>query len=188
LLVSNPIFYGTLFTIIFTLTKPIGGIIFGIAFWTMARKISKDNLVRSYVIICACGFMLLFTSNQAVILTFAFYPPFGLATVSFVGISSYMILVGIYYSALSVSQDTEIRREIRRLAIKESKLLDIMGMAQMENEIRRRVLQIITSNKSIMEEDAGIDSSLSEAEIAQHLETVLTEIRTNKQRKSDTLA
>jgi hypothetical protein len=58
----------------------------------------------------------------------------------------------------------------------------------MENEIRRRVLQIITSNKSIMEEDAGIDSSLSEAEIAQHLETVLTEIRTNKQRKSDTLA
>ena len=78
--------------------------------------------------------MLLFTSNQALTLTFAFYPPFGIATISFVGISSYMILVGIYYSALSVSQDIELRREIRRLATKESKLLDIMGMAQMENK------------------------------------------------------
>ena len=188
LLVSNPIFYGTLFTIIFTLTKPIGGIIFGIAFWIIARKISKDNLVRSYVIIAACGFMLLFTSNQAVVLTFSFYPPFGLATISFVGLSSYMILVGIYYSALSVSQDTEIRREIRRLAIKESKLLDIMGMAQMENEIRHRVLHIVTANKSAMEEDAGIDSSLCEDEIAQYLETVMVEIKIKKQRKGDTVA
>jgi hypothetical protein len=74
-----------------------------------------------------------------------------------------MILVGIYYSALSVSQDIELRREIHRLAIKESKLLDAIGLAQMENEIRRRVLHIVRYNKSIMAQDTGIDSSLGEA-------------------------
>ena len=40
-----------------------------------------------------------------------------------------------------------------------------------------------------MAEDAGIDSSLSEDEIAQYLETVMVEIKVKKkQRKSDTAA
>jgi hypothetical protein len=39
-----------------------------------------------------------------------------------------------------------------------------------------------------MEENAGIESSLSEAEIAQYLETVLAEISMKKQRKGDTVA
>src|SRR5919198_4345481 len=60
MLVLNPIFYGIIFTIIFTLSKPLGGIIFGIGFWLVARNIHKDNVVRSYLVIAAYGFMLLF--------------------------------------------------------------------------------------------------------------------------------
>jgi hypothetical protein len=138
LLMSNPTFYGILFTMLFTLSKPIGGIIFGIGFWMVARNIHRDNVVRSYLIISAYGFLLLFTSNQAIVLTFTQYPPFGLVTISFVGLASYLVLVGIYSSAISISQDAKLRREIRHLAIKESKLLDSIGTAQMEQEILKR--------------------------------------------------
>ena len=185
LLISNPVFYGILFTIIFTLSKPIGGIIFGIGFWMIARNIHKDNVVRSYLIISAYGFLLLFTSNQAIVLTFTQYPPFGLVTISFVGLSSYLVLLGIYFSAISISHDANLRREIRHLALRESKLLDSIGSAQIEDEIRRRVLHMARMNKSEMVE-SGVPSALDEEDVHQYLEDVLKEIKTIKKKGSFT--
>jgi hypothetical protein len=179
LVISNPIFYGILFTIIFTLSKPIGGIIFGIAFWLIGRNIHKGNVLRSYLAISAYGFMLLFASNQAIVLIFTYYPPFGLVTISFVGLASYLVLLGIYSSAISISQDAKLRREIRRLAIQESKLLDSIGLAQMEEQIKKRVLQVAKINKSNMEE-AGVPSAVDEEDMNQYMQDVFKEIRTIK--------
>jgi hypothetical protein len=177
LLISNPTFYGILFTIVFTLSKPIGGIIFGIGFWFIARNIQKDNVVRSYLVISAYGFLLLFASNQALILTFTQYPPFGLVTISFVGLSSYLVLLGIFSSAISISQDASLRREIRRLAIRESKLLDSIGRAQIEEQVRKRVLHMTSVGKSEME-GAGIPSTLDDDDVNRYMQDVLREIRT----------
>lgn len=182
LIISNPIFYAILFTIIFTLSKPLGGLIFGIGFWMVARNIHKDNVVRSYLIISGYGFLLFFTSNQAIVLTFTYYPPFGLVTISFVGLASYLVLLGIYSSAISISHDANLRREIRRLALRESRLLDSIGSAQMEEEVRRRVLHI-TRNKSDMVE-TGVPSSLNEEDVHQYLDDVLKEIKTIKKKGS----
>lgn len=183
ILISNPIFYGILFTIIFALSKPIGGIIFAIGFWMIARNIHKDNVIRSYLIISAYGFLLLFTSNQALLLTFTQYPPFGLVTISFVGLSSYLVLVGIYSSAISISQDATLRREIRHLAIRESKLLDSIGTAQMEQEIVKRIVTVAKKHSDSIIEKTGVQPSLSEHDMKQYMEEVLREIKTSKMKE-----
>jgi hypothetical protein len=183
MIMSDPIFYGILFTLIFTLSKPIGGIIFGIAFWMIARNIHKDNVVRSYLIISAYGFLLLFTSNQAIVLTFTPYPPFGLVTISFVGLGSFLVLVGIYSSAISISQDANLRREIRHLAIKESKLLESIGLAQIENELRNRVLHMAALSTSDAAE-SGVPSTLEEEDVSRYLDDVLKEIDASKKKGS----
>ena len=92
------------------------------------------------MIISAYGLVLLFVSNQAIVFVNEPYPPFGLMTISFLGLSSYLLLIGTYYSAVSVAQDSKLRQSIRNLAIKESKFLDSIGSAQMEQEILRRVV------------------------------------------------
>ena len=186
LLISNPIFYGILFTIIFALSKPIGGVMFGIGFWMTARNIHKDNVVRSYLIISGCGFVLLFTSNQAVILTFTQYPPYGLVTASFVGLASYLVLVGIYSSAISISQDASLRREIRRLAIRESKFLDNIGTTQLEQEIIKRVVTVAKKHSHIITEKSGIEPSLSEHDMKLYMEEVMREIKTSRKKDSFT--
>ena len=184
LLISNPIFYGILFIMVFTLSKPIGGIIFGIGFWMVAKNIHKDNPVRNYLIISAYGFLLLFTSNQAVVLTFTQYPPFGLVTICLVSLSSYLVLLGIYASAISMSQDAKLRREIRHLAIKELELLDRIGSAQKEEEIRKRVLHIARLNRSDMAAEVGVPSALDEEDVNQYLVDVFKEIKTIKKKGS----
>ena len=49
LLSSQSIFYGVLLTLVFTLSKSAGGILFGIAFWTAIRNIHESSVVRNYM-------------------------------------------------------------------------------------------------------------------------------------------
>ena len=180
LLQSNAIFYGVLLTLTFTFSKPAGGILFGVAFWIVARSIRHDSAVRDYMIIAALGLVLLFTSNQVKVLLTGPYPPFGLVTISFMGLSAYMILVGIYSSAISVSEDSILRQSIRTIAIKESSLLDSIGMAQMEQQIQRKVVEFTKRNQDRMAEETGIQSAMTEDDMKQYLEQVIREVKIQK--------
>jgi hypothetical protein len=177
LLNTDPVFYGILLSVVFIVSKAAGGILFGIAFWLIARTISRDNVVRQYLIIAAVGFVLLFVSDQAPVLTNAPYPPLGLASISFMGLASYLILIGIYSSAISVSEDSKLRQTMRGLTSKEPKLLDSIGSAQMEQEIQKKVIELTKRNQDRMAEETGIQSSLTEEDMKEYLQQVIKEIQ-----------
>jgi len=176
---SEPILFGVVYTLFFSATVPAGAILFGIAFWSVARNINR-NIVKQYMMISAYGMMLLFSSNQASGLVLVPYPPFGLVTVTFFGLASYLVLIGIYSSAISVAEDSELRRSIRSFAIKESKLLDSIGMAQMEQQIQNKVLEFTKLNQERLVEESGIQSSLSEEDMKLYLQQVIEEVKKTK--------
>jgi hypothetical protein len=155
------------------------GIIFGAAFLSIARTLQKGSALREYMIIAAYGLLLFYVAGTATA-TQAAYPPFGLASVSFTGLSCYLIYTGLYSSAISVSQDAELRQSIRKSALKEVKFLESMGTAQMEQELQKRVLTIAKENSDSMAEETGVQPSLSEDEMKQYLEEVIKEIRVRK--------
>ena len=69
------------------------------------------------MIVSSYGFALLFISNQAIVLVSAPYPPFGLATISFTGLSSFLVTLGIYSSAVSLAHDAKLRRDHKDFCI-----------------------------------------------------------------------
>jgi hypothetical protein len=180
LLNVQPVSYGIVLTLIFTFSKPAGGVLFGIAFWTVARNIRQDSAIRNYMIISAYGLVLLFVSNQAIVLAEVPYPPFGLVTVSFIGLSAYLVLLGIYASAISVSEDSKLRQSMREVALKEAKFLDSIGTAQMEQEIQSRVIALTKQNQDRMAEESGIQSSLTDDEMKEYLKQVIEEVKKAK--------
>jgi hypothetical protein len=131
------------------------------AFWSLARRTRATEL-RNYLIISAYGLALIFALEQAIILVNKHYPPFGLATISFLALSSYLLLIGIYSSAISESEDSQLRQSIRNSALRETKLLDSIGMAEMEHEIQRRLITITKQNQDRLVVESGIQSSLTE--------------------------
>jgi hypothetical protein len=179
---SDPVTFGVIYTLVFYLSKPVGGILFGIAFWSIAKKVGRSQ-VRDYLIISAYGLVLLFTSNQAIVLVNFDFPPFGLATTSFVGLSSYLILVGIYSSAISISQDAKLRQTIKKMTVEESKLLDSIASAEVEKQIVHNVLSTIKANQEEMKYEIGIETSLDEKDMVNYLQEVIKETRT-KQRSN----
>jgi hypothetical protein len=175
---AYPVTFSILYTLIFTMAKPIGGILFGVAFWIIAATLKRDNYtIRNFLIISGYGLMLVFASNQAILTVNYPYPPFGLAAVSFMALASYLLLIGIYSSAISVAHDVELRRSVRRLAVKEFKLLDSIGTAHMEQEIQRTVLKLASRQQEAMEADTGVGSSLDEEDVKQYLDEVLVEVK-----------
>lgn len=173
---QDPVLFGIAYNLIFSLAKPVGGILFGIAFWTVARNLS-NHAVKRYMIMSAFGIMLLFIANQPVFLVLVPYPPFGLVTISFVGIASFLFYLGIYSASISVSEDSSIRQSIRKVATREAtRFLDSIGSAEMERQIVSRVLELSAAVKENLEKETGIRSSLDDKEIKTYLQEVLEEI------------
>jgi DNA-binding protein Fis len=104
-------------------------------------------------------------------------------TTSFMGLASYLVMVGIYSSSICLSQDSTLRQHIRKFAEKESRLLDSIGIAQMEQEIQQMVIKFTKQNQDKMAEESGVYSSLTEDDVKVYLEQVIKEVRKNHNKK-----
>jgi hypothetical protein len=151
-----------------------GGVLFGVAFLKTSRSIIPKSPVSDYMTIAACGLILLFVSSSGTVLH-APYPPFGFATVSFVGLSSYFLLLGLYASAISVSQDSKLRRSIKKAATDEGELIRGIGQAHMEQEIKKKVIDLAKADSARDKEETGIDSSLTDYDLRRYLDEVIKE-------------
>jgi hypothetical protein len=173
-----------LLTLLFSLSRPIGGAVFGIAFLDTSRRV-KDEAVRGYMLTSAFGFTLFFISSQIVgtALPISPFPPFGFPAVLFTGLSSYLILVGIYSSAVSVSHDMKLRQSMRKAATNEVRLVESIASAQMEHEIVEKVMITTKENQDILAEETGIRPSLGEDDLKQYLEDVLKELKIEGEKK-----
>jgi len=168
-----------LFRIILYQSANLGAIFFAIVFLTIAKamRLNRHNTLAQYLTISAFGTVLVAaTLPQPVVDTF--YPPFAVVAWSFVGLASYMYGLGFYFSAITISQDTKLRQSIRQFAIKESKLLDNIGTAQMEQEIQRSVLKIAKEQEDILKDRTGVEQSAAfdEQDMKLYLEEVMKEV------------
>ena len=160
----------------YTLPALVSGILFGLPFWTIARSLNHNTALKDYMFIAGSGFALFEVAITGSVIL-APYPPLGLASVSFVGASSYLILMGIYSSAISMSGDVKLRQAIRKSAVDESKLLVGVGSAQMEQKIEKKVIELAKGQAASMIDQTGVQLSLTEHDMKQYLSSVLKEIK-----------
>ncbi len=130
--------FSSLFEVITLVT---GALFFGIAFWAVARRIS-DNLLRHFVQISGAGLCLLFLSTQITNLFLLPYPPFGLVSISFASISSFLLFIGLYHAAIITSRDSVIRSMIRKSAKDELKFIGNIGSSEMNHNITSQIKQV----------------------------------------------
>lgn len=167
--------------LIFSFAGIMSGIIFGAAFLSVARTLRKGSDLRNHMVIAAYGFVLFYIAGSAMA-SQAAYPPYGIVSVSFTGLSCYLIYTGLYSSAVTVSQDTTLRLSIRKSVSEQAKFLDSMGTAQMEQELQSTVTKIARKHSDVLTKKTGVESSMTDADIKEYLTMVLNEIH-----KSDPL-
>jgi hypothetical protein len=173
----DPFLAARIGTLIGTIVKPVSGLMLAFSFWIVAKTVGRTNPLRIPLIISGLSLLLLFATNQAILLSIAPYPPFGFASITLTGLSAYLAVVGIYTSSVFMSNDAKIRKSIRSLAKSESRLLDSIASAEMQKEIESRVVKVVKAQSSEIEDQTGTKPSLTDDEIKEYLDKVLKEIK-----------
>jgi hypothetical protein len=164
------------YILIFSLAAVFTGIIFGAAFLSVARGLPKGTAVRENMTIAAYGFVLFYIAGSAMV-SQAAYPPYGLVSVSFTGLSCYLIYNGLYSAAVSISRDSALRQSIRKSVNENSKLLGNIGTAQMEKELHARIMASTKKASDIETEKTGVEPTMTEDDMKSYLEGVINEVK-----------
>jgi hypothetical protein len=162
----------------FSATKQIGALLFSLTFWVTASLISKSQLQR-HMLISAMGMAMLFGSIEIDSLLYAVYPPFGLITILFMPLGSYMMFIGISLSAIDVARNKELRKEFYKTAVSQLELLKIIGVTQMENEIMKVHKRLDKSKRSFKTNEPN----LSKDHVRQALDEILNDMDSDRVRE-----
>lgn len=175
LIVSSPSFYGMLYIILFSGTGPLGGVLFSLVLFTFSRRV-ESAVVRRYLLISALGMLLFFTINQYPPLQESLIPPFGVVSKSFVGLSCYMIFIGIYTTVIYLSR----RNTLTNIVLKElstDRLFGSFVRSEQEIQIKEIIRQNMDHIKTFQEVKA---EDLSKEEISELVNIVKKEISKRK--------
>ena len=165
--------------LIFSFGGILAGIIFGISFLSIARTLKVGSAVRTQLIMTAYGFLFFYITGTAVAVQAA-YPPYGLVSVSLIGLSCYLIYTGLYAATQIVSQDNSLLRSIKKSVTEQANFLGGLGTAQRNRELESKVLTIAKNLEDEIEEASGVKTSLTEPEIVDYIQYVMNEVHGNK--------
>jgi hypothetical protein len=150
---------------------------FGMAFLLMARRLPA---VKDYLTVTAIGVMIISIAFSVTNLQ----QTFGIAAHSLVLLSSYLFAIGLYYAAISISHDSTLRKSIRT-AINDtpSDLLQSAGLAETQQRLEQRVLEIAKKQSENLVQQSGVQPSLQEEDIKKYLEEILPQVQRSSERQ-----
>jgi hypothetical protein len=163
----------------------IGGLLLGFLFWIISRAMRPNKSVANYLIFCSYGFILQSVAAVGGV-SAASYPPFGYASLSMSTLSSFMVILGLYSTAISISQDVRLRKYIKDLTLSDSGFLSTIGEAQMEKQVQSKASDlenVVKEQRKELEKKTGIESSIQEQDIKGYLLEVLQEVDKYKSAK-----
>jgi hypothetical protein len=176
MLSGSPVIFSVIYILLFSATKQVGGILFSIVFVTAATKIKQPNLQNSLKI-TAIGIAVVFSSTEINSLLYAAYPPYGVLTIMLMPLGSYCLFIGLFASAILVSQDKKLRREFFQSAEKQLGLLKTIGTVQMQKELEKSFKSIL-KRPSVLEESK--DGYRDEENVRELVKEVLDELRSKR--------
>jgi hypothetical protein len=182
-LVTDPnlivILYSPQIQFLVAINGQISGLFFAVTLWTFAIK-TRQKSMKNFFVITSLGIISLFSTIQPGSPFYEAYPPFGLVTLSFLGLSSYMLLVGMVGSAAYVARDSLVRREVFNSLQADSHVLK-MGRAEMHRELEHRVLNVTEKIKSSeLAGDMKFTKEPDEKDVRLMVEEVLKEVHSKR--------
>ena len=172
---DNPL-YGYTYNLFLNTVRTAGGIMFSIAFFVLSKTIRHTQLKKSIVII-GVGIVLLFSANASSLIIMTLYPPWGIISVTYSIIGSYLLIIGLDSATFYLATDASLRRIIAKLPQKEYDLLKSLGYSETENIVTSKVKNVSKQVYHEIELDSLFYISSETTNIQEYINKVLMEVR-----------
>ena len=159
----------------------LGGAFFGMAFLTIAAKLSGGWQLRKSLILTGIGIMFLFASKDISTLIISSYPPLGAVSIGFMGLASYMVYIGIYSTAAIAASDKKLRRDLLEKVENNMMLLKSIATSQDQLDVERCVKPLMNISTQWQRENEQHD--MTQKEIRDIVNDVILELK-KTQKKS----
>jgi len=167
---------------VFSATRQVGGFFFALSFFFMARSVQNINL-KNYLVLSGVAIMMLFSSLQITVLYLLPYPPFGLITLSVMPISYYLVLIGLYNSARSLSYDKELLHKLaKHIRMQPDSFLSGIGSSEWSQNVQTTVNHVMKSNVD-PHEAQDVNSDLSPEYMRNYVLEVVRELKEKRARR-----
>jgi len=166
-----------LYAITSTLTFLIGPIIFSLTIFLMIKytdnQTFKDNLLP-----IAYGLFLLFASTQTNIFSRVLYPPFGLISILFSGLSLFLVFTGFYSSSLYITKNYYFSKTfVNRFY--QSDFFRTIAKSELEMNVKKVFKNIQRNDLFQVSEKEKIDD-FNEEQVSKLIEFVKKELKNRK--------
>lgn len=178
-ILDSPPIAATFYVLIYNITGQIGALFFSLSFLVASNLVAKSK-VRQSILISGIGIAIIFGSLEITTLQYTLYPPYGLITLAFMPLGSYLLFTGILTSAQNVSRNIEIRQELYKSTKSELSFLKEIGEAQRVQELVSKCKNIAKRTPIPGETD---NFDLEQEEIMEIINNVLNELNTLKNRQ-----
>jgi hypothetical protein len=160
------------------LNLQLGGVFFGIAFLTIATKLTGQ--LRNALMLTGIGIMFLFASKDISTLIISSYPPLGAVSIAFIGLASYMVYLGTYSAARLTARDKNLRRDLRQKVENNAMLLKSIATSQDELDIEKNVKHLMNLSSRWQEEN--IQHDMTAEEFREIAKDVILEVKRSEKR------
>lgn len=169
-----------LYAIISTLTFLIGPIIFSLTIFLMI-KYTDNQIFGNYLLPLAYGLFLLFASTQTNLFSRVLYPPFGLITMLFSGLSLFLIFTGFYSSSLYVTKNYHFSKTfVNRFY--QAEFFKTIAKSELEMNVKKVFKNIQKNDAFHLSEKESIDD-LNEEQVSKLIEFVKEEVKKRESKK-----
>jgi hypothetical protein len=160
------------------------GLLLSFAFLLISRSISIEryNKLKDYLYLSAIGIAILFASffaNPSA----GSYLPFGVFSTSLFSLGTYLFFAGIYSSAVYIASDSRSRQTIRRSLLDHSKLLNNIGLAEINRELEKHIDNVLDKHKEYTKKETSMESTITESEVNNYINEIMSDIDKNRERK-----
>ncbi|MGA8843961.1 MAG: hypothetical protein WB511_10280 [Nitrososphaeraceae archaeon] len=167
---------------ILNLNLQFGGTFFGLAFLTIAAKLSGGVQQKKALMVTGIGITFLFASKDISTLIISSYPPLGAVSIAFIGLASYLVYLGIYSAARLTARDKKLRRDLRQKVENNMMLLKSIATSQDELDIERNVKQLMNLSSQWQEENEQQD--MTQEEVREIAKDVIIEVKMSKKKSA----
>jgi hypothetical protein len=176
----SPNLFGLFYSLSFTAIQLVAGLFACLVFVLAARDIKKEKISNS-LIVSAVGILILINSFEISGAYIGAYPPYGLTTVSLIGLASYLVFVGTFSFAIYVGNDMQVRKEIYKMVESNPQLLRNIGVSEGQIEIERRVKKM---QKLKDQDDQSLREDYESGEIKELIQDILRQLKKEKEKNS----
>jgi hypothetical protein len=174
----SPNLFGLFYSLSFTAVQLIAGLFACLVFVLGAREIKKERISNS-LFVSAVGILILINSFEISGAYIGAYPPYGLTSVSLIGLASYLVFVGTFSSAIYVGNDIQVRKEIYKMVESNPQLLRNIGLSEGQIEIERRVKRMQKLNDR---DDQSLGEEYKSGEVQELIQDILRELKKEKKK------